>query len=1109
MFLMHNLSITKNKIIEYVFPFALCLIAVWVAVASYKPGTILSGWDTLHPEFDIWNYIHRILTVWQPHQGLGAPPSQAHLADFFRMIPYLFFSLTLPMDMVRYVYILLMLPCGVIGVYIFLRFGLLSGKPYARVASFFGALWYLGNFGTPQHFYTPLEMFVTFYGFVGWFYLAVILCLKASTRPRWLFLILTTIFMVSTAHTATLWYVFFAGLVLVLGTYWVLSYFSFSLLKRICLIIVVVLSINIYWILPNVYYVKHYNKDVQLSKTHRLFSNEFFLRGQKRGTLKDTVLLTNFPFDWYVYDHSSKKMVPQMGPWVDHVTKPVVEYIGYGFFLLVVLGMIYAWRQKNWLIFSFSPLFAVCLFFLINANPPFTHLFLFLRDSLSLFREGFRFPFTKFSLYAMFIFSIYYAYILQVIFSYLFKKDNLKLMLSVVVLFLIGAHFYFALPTWTSGVILPEMRVTIPKPYFELFDWFKQKPSRDRILTLPLNPSNGWVYHAWGYQGAGFMWFGLRQPLLDREFDRWYPYNEEAYRELSYALYAQDVERFGDLLHKYRIKYIVSDDSVTSPGLKNVQQFLFSREATRILNKLSVVTPITSFDFLHVYAVQEATSEIELNSSLVSVQPSFRWSYTDQAFAYYGDYYTSATDNEVSYPFRTFLNTADKLSPDLLIEPGTRKYSSKIEVKAKDSVFFPAFEKTEPAIYADLSVVRSRSPSLTVKLNYYVPDVLRQFQSEEYQIIPDIRSEGIFFTLNGKEYSVSRDVEAGKLTYVDTVLINTQEPNQLDNQTFLPQIRQVELSTSLKELKISGSFPPHTFIFNAEQISSNLPNETDKLAKHIGKDREGSFVYYNSVDSTVADSIDLGAFSQEFGYVVSFTSRNLSGLPLRICLFNLFSGRCDLHDELSMSSQWTNDLFVVPPFHEMNGYRLDIYNLGLGTIPATNELRKVELMPLSYFFLSDARIVKKKKSMTKKISQVLKGNYRWDSSVSATIQRDSLQGDSIVSYFQAFEPGWKAYIVEENSSLANSLPLFFGKELKDHVLVNNWANGWKITLQDCPSAQCRIVLLFWPQYLEFIGFGFLIGVIIWIALWKNKEKHHGKKTESTSDEEVVYKADIV
>ena len=58
----------------------------------------------------------------------------------------------------------------------------------------------------------------------------------------------------------------------------------------------------------------------------------------------------------------------------------------------------------------------------------------------------------------------------------------------------------------------------------------------------------------------------------------------------------------------------------------------------------------------------------------------------------------------------------------------------------------------------------------------------------------------------------------------------------------------------------------------------------------------------------------------------------------------------------------------------------------------------------------------------------------------------------------------------------------FTTELKDHILINNWANGF--VLDNTTSDDATIVIIFWPQYLEFIGFGLLILTVMGIVLKK-------------------------
>ena len=76
---------------------------------------------------------------------------------------------------------------------------------------------------------------------------------------------------------------------------------------------------------------------------------------------------------------------------------------------------------------------------------------------------------------------------------------------------------------------------------------------------------------------------------------------------------------------------------------------------------------------------------------------------------------------------------------------------------------------------------------------------------------------------------------------------------------------------------------------------------------------------------------------------------------------------------------------------------------------------------------------------------------------------------------QGFENGWKAYIVSNTQSqgIARLFPQLGGKRIHEHVLVNGWANGWLIG-----QGTHSVVMVFMPQYLEYLGFLILAGLLV-------------------------------
>jgi hypothetical protein len=127
---------------------------------------------------------------------------------------------------------------------------------------------------------------------------------------------------------------------------------------------------------------------------------------------------------------------------------------------------------------------------------------------------------------------------------------------AIFALIIVGAIFFYSLPSFASNFINADMRVQIPQQYFQLFDYLNTQPEDLRVANLPINSPYGWVYYNWGYQGAGFLYFGIKQPLLDRDFDRWSPYNESYYREMSYAIYKNDQNLLKNVINKYQIGFI-------------------------------------------------------------------------------------------------------------------------------------------------------------------------------------------------------------------------------------------------------------------------------------------------------------------------------------------------------------------------------------------------------------------------------------------------------------------------------------------------------------------------------------------------------------------------
>ena len=97
----------KNFLSKFKIPFGgfiILLVVIVLGVINHKSGTILTGWDNLHPEFALDVNIKRSLfAVWQEYQGLGLLGGMGHASDLVRQVILLLLSTVIPMELIRYV----------------------------------------------------------------------------------------------------------------------------------------------------------------------------------------------------------------------------------------------------------------------------------------------------------------------------------------------------------------------------------------------------------------------------------------------------------------------------------------------------------------------------------------------------------------------------------------------------------------------------------------------------------------------------------------------------------------------------------------------------------------------------------------------------------------------------------------------------------------------------------------------------------------------------------------------------------------------------------------------------------------------------------------------
>ena len=652
------------------FPVVLVLFSIFLSAKNYSPNTYLTGWDTLHPEFNFTVYWERILNgAWQDHQGLGTVATQAHSGEIPRVVLLQALDFVFPTNMLRYLYMFLMLVLGPLGVYFLLKELYSEADPVVQeVSAFIGALFYLLNLSTLQHFYVPLEMFPTHFGALGWLLLFLVKYLKGHKRSLLGFAIVSFL-AAPQAHTSTLFIALFISIFAILVVHLIFSIgpkFSSQLNKGLFALLVLLLT-NLFWLGPNVYFIVTEADSVADSKIHSLFSEEAILQNQQYGSLEDVAFLRGFLFNWgeHVGNGTYGDLLDE---WDAYYSTTPAQGIYYVVFSIAVLGLALALIKKNRWLMAFAGSLFISYFFIANSNPPFGVLYDILQEGVPLFKEGFRFPFTKFSTILALSYAVFSGYAITQLLN-VFRTSKLRNLLAVSIAVLSIVSFIYAMyPAFEGNLISKSMRVDIPDRYFEMFEFFDSQNKYGRVANLPMQSFWGWVYYNWepvthtGYQGAGFLWFGIKQPLLDREFDRWGSSNEQYFREMSYAIYSQDVGLLENLLVKYKVQWLLVDESVFQPGAD--EKLLYLTEIKTLLDVSEKIQLVEDFGGgLYVYEVLENYSHITQGAVIPLVGDVFEKESYDPIYEDHGDYIVT---NRKDYPFVGVTSQGESLLGDVI-----------------------------------------------------------------------------------------------------------------------------------------------------------------------------------------------------------------------------------------------------------------------------------------------------------------------------------------------------------------------------------------------------------------------------------------------------------
>ena len=935
----------KNLFNKYKYELIILIVVGVLFILNYRPGSYLSGWDNLQTELNPWLAVKRSLfSVWEEYQSMGLVAGMAHGADLPRAFLLFITSFFIPENLIRYLFHFGMLLLGGIG-----AFKLFKDKiNHREYFPLLGSLFYILNLGTLQIFYVPFEPFSTFFALLPWgiwiFEKLIIDENKHFEKKALLTFVLINIFGIPSFYTQQLFVVYLSILACItIGFY--LSKRNILILKKSVILAFLIIIVNSFWILPQVYFLKTNNGWISQNKGNQLATEDVFYQNQNKGNLNSFLRMEGF-----YYDLSGINNQQLFLPWKYHF-QGAFKYLPYLFAILMIVGAFHSLSKKSkGKDLGMILLLMFCALALLSATPPFSWLNITLRQN-TLINQMFRSPFTKFIIPFALVYSYFFAQ------GLLFINDRVKknrLVFSITLLIII----LYSLPSFKGYLFSSEMKTNLPKEYKNLIKYFNNEDKNKRISLLPDYTFWGWFFHKWGYNGSGFLWYGIEQPIISRTFDVWSPVSENYFWEEKQALESENVNKLENVWNKYKVDYVLVDNSLI-PVISTYKSLQYDR-IDNLLSQSHQATLVFKEGPLTLYKIFRSNNEqnfVSLISGIPNIGPSIRLNTDDKAYEEYGTYLTDINSFDIIYPYSeltTLTNVAEK----------------KWKIEEKENKF----------TMNTLLNINPGSYSLNVDDNF----IMSLFNNN-------------------------------KLENIDSKILL-----KLDNQT-------LSLSFEKKLIK------------------------TFDVSNQLGKD---TFGY------TISD------LPQKYGYIVKIKTKHIEGSPYFFYISDETKNQSITEEKLRNELSY----FILPPrFNYGLGYSFVFQNKSYENYPALNNLLELSIYALPYENIKSTKLIKKNFRLNIPYFydnfKAKKVNY-----FTYKVQIDQpIINDTIVYLSQSYDVGWIA---------------FTNGKFLTHVKINNWSNGWKIP-EDFDN-NSKITIIFWPQYLEFLGFALLAIAFLSILLIKKR-----------------------
>lgn len=1088
-----------------------------IVLTNLKPGTWLLGWDTLLPEFNFALNIKRsLLGTWQEYQGLGIAGGMAHNADLPRQLIMLLWSLFLPdnfHNLLRYAWHLLMLLLGPIGV-VYLTEKLLKipkksifKTPKVKFSwpSFVAGLFYLLNLATLQYFFVPYESFSSFYGFLPWLILGLIKILDHFSPLNKLKLLALLLLAAPAFYVQTLFVVY-----AIIAGFFILDFvirknrngFISRDIKTLVGTAVIFIVATSYWLIPAAYFTITASNNTVESQQNQIATVESQLMNRGFGNLRNILQLKGYWFEYTDLDVRTGEAVYLLQNWRNFANHPVISVLYIFLTLLGIFGLTYfVIKTKNRWRLAVGLTAVFTLIMLTAGNGVLGLVYSALTKSLPLFSQIFRTSFTKWSMVAALLISLGLAQTL------VFAKDTIKtkfasittgVTLSVLIVFSM-------LPVFGGNLIYDDVRVKIPESYGDFFAFASENTqSHQRIMVLPLESLWGWHFNNWNYRGSGFLWYGIENPIIDRNFDVWSPENEKLYTEFSRAIKNQDYQLVSSLVEKYDISYFLLDESVVTSDQQATVKTL--AESRRLMTNLDA-NLVWNQDLLYLYRFNRIAKPAGTITNVHRIPNSNQ---NDQSAAManlysQGNFIRSKNDLTNYYPFENLVseikNDFEEDFPDLGIQNRTltfelaepisaldishlanpTRYSGPVSLEYSGNQLAITFQprgkialgstiynfQVPNPIIVDLNYEEEFPENLTISLDETIINLQKNIKQVEWfsNLETQTGIELVYFDTDEsitENSDIVIDPENLRKNYISLSFSGSGAPSQLTNKELADSI-SIEIPMKISELNKSLVVANTKSCDTFDRGKIKINPEESKI----------SATNYASACSTLEIS---GSDSLSDGFLLVSAQTNNTTYP-KIFIDNKVSNTIYADEILKPEKNMVESAIPLIQIANQPDNPLALNFVLKSSGSETAEMTINDLMfvqsPLALEEIENISVHKKPAES----SQTLTSTSKWGTGIYRIASTENAGG---IFLNQSYDPGWMAI----NTS---------GFEILEHHKLNDWSNYWQRNA-DNQSSPSTVFLIYLPQLLVLAGNALILSLVIVLSFdYKRNQKYFNQK----------------